>query len=299
MKKEADLKKELLQKEKNNYMEKITNPQNTIEKNEQLIIKKDFFAFQIDFAKELYNKTKEVNPNSDFLTILKHVAPMVRAEVFEYDENKKDFVDDLKLGVTEENLLDKAYEAYLIEFTKDKNPVEDTKDEANQKFGPIWYLTAENENTQEETRKNNISFHFSNDDNLSSRQLLNINERKINIASLLKDIKSKHPDVKTLSTASWLLDAIPDSISQKLFPQSFIDSMCVKESKVGWSLGTMIWGQFLDAQGNLKKQLAEELMKNLKNMKDGEYLIDLLQPPLHKPKSAIADIQDFYSMYNV
>ncbi|OGI76783.1 hypothetical protein A3C57_02415 [Candidatus Nomurabacteria bacterium RIFCSPHIGHO2_02_FULL_33_12] len=115
----------------------------------------------------------------------------------------------------------------------------------------------------------------------------------------MKDIKFNHPNTKTLSTASWLLDAIPETIAQKLFPQSFIDSMRVKESKIGWSLGTMIWGQFLDARGNLKKQLSDELLKNLKNMKKDEYLIDLLKPPLHKPKSAITNIEDFYVMYNV
>lgn len=272
---------------------------NPIENNEKPVINKDFFAFQLEFAKELYDKNKEHNQDADFLDTIKYIAPMIRAYVFEYDQEKKDFNNDLNVGVTEENLLDKAYEAYIDEERKWKEKQQSTQEESTQKFGPVWYITSENENIHEESRKDNISFHFSNDYDMSPRQLLNIEQRKKDITNLLKDIKSNHPDTKTLSTASWLLDAIPDTVAQKLFPQSFIDSMKVKESKHGWSLGTMIWGQFLDVKGNLKKQLAEELLKNLKNMKEDEYLIDLLKPPLHKPKSGMTNIEDFYKMYGV
>src|SRR3989344_9167166 len=198
--------------------------------------------------------------------------------------------------MTEENLIDKAYETYLqIEKESDRSIIYGPI----QKFGPLSYVTYEDNNLNEKPLKDNISFHFSNNYDMTPRQLLNIEERKKDITNLLKDIKFNHPNTKTLSTASWLLDAIPETIAQKLFPQSFIDSMRVKESKIGWSLGTMIWGQFLDARGNLKKQLSDELLKNLKNMKKDEYLIDLLKPPLHKPKSAITNIEDFYVMYNV
>ncbi len=271
-------------------------PESKIESKEEGLMSKDFFKFQFEFAKELYNKTKQRNPNIELSHIIESVAPELRAQVLEYDQEKKGFLNDLKSGITEENLVDKAYEGY-VKVEKESNrsiaygPI--------QKFGPMYYLTAKDENINEEIGKDNISFHFSNKFDISPSQLLNIEERKKDIANLLKDIQSNHPNTKTLSTASWLLDAIPTDIVQKLFPQSFIDSMQVKESKVGWSLGTMIWGQFIDARGNLKKELAEELLKNLRNMKEDEYLIDLLKPPLHKPKSAVAKIDDFYSMYNI
>ena len=272
------------------------NLENGIEKNEESLISKDFFVFQFEFAKELYNKKKENDQTINLLNVINSVAPIIREQVLEYDEDKSIFIEHLKAGITEENLIDKAYETYLqIEKESDRSIIYGPI----QKFGPLSYVTYEDNNLNEKPLKDNISFHFSNNYDMTPRQLLNIEERKKDITNLLKDIKFNHPNTKTLSTASWLLDAIPETIAQKLFPQSFIDSMRVKESKIGWSLGTMIWGQFLDARGNLKKQLSDELLKNLKNMKKDEYLIDLLKPPLHKPKSAITNIEDFYVMYNV
>lgn len=276
------------------------NLENKLEKPQDPGISKDFFAFQFEFAKELYNKAKEKSPQITLFEIIKNIAPELRAQIFNYDNDKKEFAEEVKEGITEENLVDKAYESYLYNERKDREVGTDSLGYGhNQKFGPIYYLTHEDEHSANKERENNISVHFSNDYDMNPRELLNVEERKKDIANLLKDIKNNYPDTKTISTASWLLDALPLSVAGKLFPQSFIESMRVKEAKVGWSLGTMIWGQFLDAKGGLKTHLAEELIKNIKNMKEGQYLIDLLQPPLHKPKSAVANIEDFYRMYNI
>ena len=271
-------------------------PENIIENKEYGLISKDFFNFQFQFTKELYAKIKKKNPEIQLSYIIKNTEPMLRSQVLDYDEEKKDFLENFKDGITEENIADKAYDEYV---KSEKELDRSTVTGPIQKFGPMFYLTSEDENINQITTKNNISFHFSNDFNMSPRELLNINERKIDIANLLKDIKINHPNTETISTASWLLDAIPDKIMEELFPKSFIKSIRLKESKSGWSLGTMIWGQFLDAKGGLKKDLAEKILQNLRNMKEDEYLIDLLEPPLHKPKSAKSNIQDFYNMYAV
>jgi hypothetical protein len=272
--------------------------ENKIEHSEPPLISKDFFALQLEFAKELYRQAKQKNPELNLIDTIKRVAPQTTWQAIEYDKNTNTFADVFKTGITEENILDEVYENYRLEEKAEVENI-DPYDGPNRKFGPLFYVTPEDETPGEEAGKDNISFHFSNDYKLSSAQLLNIEERKKDIQSMLNDIKLNHPKIKTLSTASWLLDAIPESIMIKLFPQSFIDSIRVKETKVGWRLGTMIWGQFLDARGNVKKRLADELLNNVRNMQEGEYLIDLLKPPLHKPKSAIAPIDDFFTMYNV
>lgn len=264
------------------------------EEKAKKLISKDFFSFQFEFAQELYRQAQKKDPNVNFVNIVINFTPELRAHVVEYIKEKDSFEDHFKDGITEKNLLEKAYDTYVSE---EEIEVQETPDGPNQKFGPLFYLTTEDEG--EGALENNITFHFSNDLSLSPRQLLNIEERKKDIHDMLKDIREQHPNTKTLSTASWLLDAIPEKIMQELFPQTFINSMKVKEAKIGWRLGTMIWGQFLDAEGNLKKSLADELMKNLRNRTEDEYLIDLLKPPLHKPKSGIAPIEDFYKMYSV
>src|SRR3989344_4859304 len=111
------------------------NLENGIEKNEESLISKDFFVFQFEFAKELYNKNKENDQTINLLNVINSVAPIIREQVLEYDEDKSIFIEHLKAGITEENLNEK----------------------------PL---------------KDNISFHFSNNYDMTPRQLLNIEERK-------------------------------------------------------------------------------------------------------------------------
>ena len=140
-----------------------------------LLQRKDFFVFQFEFAKELYNKKKENDQTINLLNVINSVAPIIREQVLEYDEDKSIFIEHLKAGITEENLIDKAYETYLqIEKESDRSIIYGPI----QKFGPLSYVTYEDNNLNEKPLKDNISFHFSNNYDMTPRQLLNIEERK-------------------------------------------------------------------------------------------------------------------------
>lgn len=277
-----------------------SNIENKPERGERGPISKEFFELQFEFAKALAEANKRAGTDIPLLEMVRRVAPAIQASVFSYDAERREFSSDIKPGVTEANLVEKAYEGYLEHVKKEQAAsVEIDPNEPRRQFGALYYVVPENQHADEQMGKENITFHFAHNYDESAKRLLGLDALRASMGEMLQELKQRYPDAKTLSTASWLLDAMPESVAQQLFPQAFLDSLKVKDSKYGWGMGTMIWGQFLDVNGNVKKKLADELLKNVKGMKEEEYLIDLLRPPLYKPKSGIAPIEEFYKMYGI
>lgn len=272
------------------------NIENKPERGERGPISKEFFELQFEFAKALFERARAADKEASLLGIIEMVAPALRNNISEYDFERGRITHDFEDADNQQLLVEAAYLNYLARF-HEKLQRADALEGPSQKFGPVYYFTSKDEAPGAPESEDTVTFHF----NLESEEgsSIGIDAMRENMKKMLQAIKERHPEVKTISGTSWLLDAIPPKAIKKLFPQAFLDSFEVREAKSNWGVGAMIWGQFLDVNGNVKKKLADELLKNVKGMKEEEYLIDLLRPPLYKPKSGIAPIEEFYQMYGV
>ena len=254
----------------------------TWEARKPFVIGKEIFEFELEFVKEIQHKT-----GVSLIDIIKQRAPVLSRHVFEYD--KEDKFIGLKPGINEENIVDAAYEEYLK--TYDEKPVEYHPD-GSTRFGCFYY--------DQENTKQLVKLHFSNKefDTIGPLDKKKINLRKKEIHDLLSDVKKLYPNTKEVSCTSWLLNI---ESFKRLFPQSYLDNLKVDDRRVQWARGPTIWGQFIDSEYDLKKDLTNELLRRVKKLPKDSPISDVFKegPPLMAPLEARGPIDDFYKMYGI
>lgn len=262
-----------------NNSEKILSE--TWEARKPLILEKDFFELQMKFAQELQQKT-----HKPLLDIIKTRTSDLRLNAFNREGYK---MLGLKPGITEENILDMSYQEYLK--TADENAVE-YHPEGSTRFGCFYY--------DQDDKKEKIRIHFFNAefDTLGPLDKTKIELRKKEMKDMLNNIKTKYKDTKEISGLSWLYN-LP--AYKRLFPQSYLNNLEMNEDQFQWARGTTIWGQFIDSQYHLKKELADELIRRLKELPADQSLSEVFKegPPLMAPLSSHGSLQDFYEMYGI
>lgn len=261
----------------------------TWEARKPLLFKKDFFELQLEFAKEIQKQT-----GKPLLHIIRDRTSTLARNAFKYDGLK--FID-FKPEVTEENVLDFSYEEYLKSEKADISESVPYYHEGSSGFGCFAYDQAD-EGGEKKSGEIRIHFYNSEFDTVGPLDKSKIELRKKEIHDVLQDIKKAHPEAKEITGLSWLYN-VP--AYQRLFPQSYIDSLKVNTQDFQWKRGTTIWGQFIDSEFNLKKDLADELLRRLKNLPVEKPLSDLFKegPPLMAPLEARGSIEDFYTMYGI
>ncbi len=267
------------------------------ESEKPLVLGKDFFQLQFDFAKAIQEKTGE-----PLLEIIEGKTGILRRNIGNYDGFK--FVS-FKNGITEGNIVDFAYSEYLKNLDKNDMEPAEYHPEGSRSFGCFSHWL-------EEDNSDTIEIHFQNNEfnKVGPLDKSKIELRKKELRDLLLDIKTRYPQVKNISGLSWLYN-LP--AYRRLFPVSYVNNLEPNLYRMQWRRGTTIWGQFIDSEYKLRQPLVEELLRKIKDLPvehspEGEKIVDLskvfegydkggtnLRPPLktHGP------IEDFYKMYGI
>jgi len=240
-------------------------------------ISKDYFALQLEFAEQIAEDT-----GFPLESILRNYAPMIRKYAFTYDDDGK----ICPLASTDgTEIVEAAYNAYSKQLSRDPIPYHEEN-----RFGCMFY-TYENE-------KRSVHLHFNNAEHDPKGPLSpdRLPFRRAEMADMMRDVRLKYPNATHVRGQSWLYNL---EEYRSIFPESYTKHLGKDESRGSWSRGPIVWGQFLDSDGNVRRDRAELLLERLRAQSKGAYMSDLLAPPLMLPYKVIGAITDFYTEYGI
>ena len=116
-------------------------------------------------------------------------------------------------------------------------------------------------------------------------------KRKQELKAMFTHIKQTYPHATTVKGGSWLYNL---EAYRRLFPSSFGESRQPFELSRR-TQGMHYWGQFIDRNGQIKPELAQKLLENLKSV-DEEHVGDSFPFP---PLLTEAPLEDFYKFYGI
>lgn len=235
----------------------------------------EFYDLQLAFAKAVAE-----HRGMELKEAIRWYAPFLREHVLTSDYT------ELKEDVSLDNIVSHAY----LEDTKRPLELVEYHPSEGTRYGCSSYTYDEKEHAGK--------LHFVNAEYdvtgpLSANKLA---QRRQEVRDVIMDLRSAHPDVKTVRGYSWLynLDAY-----KNLYPKSFTDSLTPAVYRADWGRGTTIWGQFIDSDGNVKREMASILLERMNPSHTLEKPEDLLAPPLLQPLRAEAPVEDFYKEYGI
>jgi len=148
-----------------------------------------------------------------------------------------------------------------------------------------------------------IGIHFTNYEFADKSPLSDtqIDGRRQEVTDLLQNVATYHPDVVHVVGKSWLYN-LPQY--RQLFPESYLANLQPENDPRHWSMGSTIWGQFMDAQSALKTERAEAFLRRLKELPTGMSVTEMqsvlnTEGLLLLPQTTSGPIKDFYKMYDV
>lgn len=258
---------------------------------------KKYFELQLDLAKLIAERTAKSLPEA-----IAEYAPVIQRATHELDKEGNE--TNPIPGLTEDNILQVAWETSVKRNEEDNNEPTPYHKEGGSRFGCHYYDYDESSKT--------INIHFFNaefeedweDGKDMSKGPLDsskIERRRHELKDMFKDIKARFPEAERVRCQTSLNNL--DSYI-RLFPESYQQS--AKESEIDydsklWSQGTTIWGQFLGGKERkageygFKADLGAEFLKRAEETPI-ERLADALPNP---PRTAEANIQDFYELYGI
>lgn len=231
---------------------------------------KSYIELQLDFANILAEKLS--TPLIDCLYDYTNIFLLLTLDFSFSKDNPtwKNFVDGF------EPSTEYIYKKYLDSQNNPEN--KDTK--KSKAYGCFSYHI---ENDSETLR-----IHFSNKDETGLGPLAkeNTEKRKAELKEMFNDIKVEHPEIKIVKGKSWLYSL---DTYKRIFPNEYIESLKEFEG-AEWQFMTR-WGQFLDSDGGIKENLANEFLECIK-MK--ENIDDMLACFPLKVYEALCEIQYFH-----
>ncbi|MFA7302848.1 MAG: hypothetical protein WC030_03830 [Candidatus Paceibacterota bacterium] len=138
-----------------------------------------------------------------------------------------------------------------------------------------------------------VKIHFNNTDTDEKGPLSNekIEKRKQELTEMFTHIKQTYPQAAIVRGASWLYER---EEYRRLFPASYCDSRQPFEQGKRIQ-GMHYWGQFLDSKREVRPELAQQFLDNLKEV-DTDHILDAF-PAL--PNKVEAPMADFYAFYGI
>lgn len=256
---------------------------------EPITIGKEYFELQYEFAKILSEKT-----DYSLLKIIDICTPLLRTYI--YIQNDSHTSMHLRNGVSENNVLQFAYHAYLQTAQSKKELMVYHPDDSTV-YGCFSY---DRDNMEQ---KKEIRIHFQNRefDIVGPLDISKIEQRKKEMADMFRDIRMNHPDVETVTGLSWLYNI---QAYRRLFPETYFQHESVNENIFQWRRGTTIWGQFIHGDYTVKTDTTRELLTRLRALQEIKPLSQLYKSstnnsPILPPLQEKGPIQDFYHMYAI
>lgn len=233
-------------------------------------------------------------------------APVLVNNIHTFDKDWNS--TGLREGITDENLLERAWEISLARHVEINSKPTPYHDENGTRFGCHYYNYDEQNKT--------ISVHFFNAEfeeewvgckDISRGPLAKekLERRKHELSDMFRDIKEKHPDALRVHGKSNLYSMKPAegedrSAYLRLYPPTYEVGDIVYDLKP-WSQGTTVWGQFLGGNNKtpgeygFKEDMAASFMEKVKDTPTEKLAEALPQPP----RTAEGKIQDFYDFYGI
>lgn len=254
-----------------------------------------YYDLQFEFAKLMANRTG--TPLVDAVDLY---APVVRNHIHTFDDEWN--ITGLEEGVTDENILEKAWARSLTRHVERNSEPTPYHPEGGTRFGCHYY----DYNVSDKT----VNIHFFNAEfeeewvdgkDVSKGPLSKekLERRKHELTDMFRDIKSKHPEAKHVRCQSSLnnLEAY-----LRLYPESYRNVVGdIDTDQKLWSQGTTVWGQFLggnekkEGEYGFKEESGEAFLKKVKDI-PLEQLAEALPNPV---RTAEVDIEDFYKFYGI
>ena len=247
--------------------------------NPEVPFAREYFDLQLGFARILSERG-----NTPLFDTVGKVAPQINRHIYGYGANG---ISELIEGVTEENAAAVAYDSYLKE-TDAEHPVpyHDGK-----RFGCFSH-------TYDPGRKT-AYVHFVNAEYGTPGPLAKEREefRRQELAAVLRDIRSRYPDAELMENRSWLFNI---ESFRRLFPQEYLAKVEQSNDLSQWRRGTVIWGQFLNSEMQVKKDMADLLLERARNVSlEPGITSRILEAPLYRPVVVEGPLQDFYDLYDI
>lgn len=253
------------------------------------------YELEFEFAKMMAERT-----GTPLVEVVDAYAPVVRNHIHTFNEEGDWEITGLEEGVTNENMLEHAWQRSLERHIERNSEPTAYHPEGGSRFGCHYYTYEEDTHT--------VYVHFFNAEfeeewvdgkDVSKGPLAQEKkDRRIHeLTDMFRDIKKKHPDATQVKGRSSLynLDAY-----RRLYPPSYEVGEVDYDPKL-WGQGTTVWGQFLG--GNEKKpgeygykeELAAQFLDKAKDV-PLDKLADALPMP---PRKVHGNIEDFYRFYGV
>lgn len=233
----------------------------------------DFIELQFDFAKKLNEKF-----NIDLVESIFSYTNIYLALTLDFNFNKQNKIWLEFLSKFKPSAL-YIYDYYLgiLENTINRRDVR-----KSDPFGCFSYHLDKKEST--------IRLHFSND-NSSGYGPLSIErmeERKRELKEMFTEIRKKFPNAKHVMGKSWLygLEAY-----KRLFPLEFLDKLELSKDDELQFLTK--WGQFLNSEGLVKKDLASKFLDCVERKPSVKDCIDCFPFEVYTSRVPIENFYDF------
>ena len=239
-----------------------------------------------EYPKELINliiqyaKKKSQISQLELIEVIKNFTPVYYL-IGNYDWDFKEdsiywqeFLQRYKNG---EDLVELVYDMYIKNYQEFSN---------FKWFGCFRYRFVE-----DEEGNGVVKLHFSNNSTSKEGPLaLSQKEKRLKeLRELFEDVKENHPNAKYVQGGSWLYNL---ESYRRLFPKEYTNNM---KSIYPKPQMLVIWGQFINSERGIKKDMAEEFLLRLEKAKTEKDLENVFELKELFPKEDIKYFYDFYS----
>lgn len=219
--------------------------QSSVESPEKSLLPKDLFTLQVQFAVEIARKLNVPLPKA----LLQYTSAHARL----FNHPTKGVADEWNDVIGElpnnpESIADIIYGAYVAKEEAKKN--EATED--IETFGCF--------SQQYKADRNTFVLHFGNHDPAGNLGRDRVDARLEDLHQLTESIKLQMHEGAQVQMTSWLLSI---GAFNRLLPEKFIEAIQDVDTDAAQDNG--LWGQFLDKDGLVKTELAEQLLANAKS----------------------------------
>lgn len=239
-----------------------------------------------EYPKELidliiqYAKKRSQISGLELIESIKNFTPvyyLIGNYDWEFKEDSISWQEFLQRYENGEDLVELVYDMYIKNYQEFSN---------FKWFGCFRYRFVEDE-------KGNgiVKLHFLN--NSTSKEgplaLSQKGKRLQELKDLFEDVKENHPNAKYVQGGSWLYNL---ESYKRLFPKEYTNNM---KSIYPKPQMLVIWGQFLNSEWGIKKDMAEEFLLRLEKAKTEKDLENVFKLKELFPKGDIKYFYDFYS----
>jgi hypothetical protein len=270
-------------------MKEVSSPK-VWESKKEMVLARDYFEFQLKFAKKLSELTgKPLN------VVIQKLTSFLRQ-----DDRAEEFVPGVNENNADLHVKNKFEESRVKSEKAEPTPYhEEFPENQGARFG-CFYYTFNSANPQ------SIDLHFANAEYSKQGPLTpdKIPLRKKELADLLKDVKSKLPQVELVRGVSWLYSLKHPRALERIFPKAYVASRQAGKSPSHWQTGA-VWGQFIDSEYKLNQSRAAEFENKIdqlkvEGVKTDEELNGQLFNALPMPPTRVeGPIDEFYEMYGI